>query len=175
VAQSLQDQLSEIVYLAPLREYPERHYILSGNIPAEVGKTGKNTPDVLFTNRAITRRLNRWLDRFDVGYQIQAKSVSDEDVEDVFALRWLDLQHETSVSALDVGFGLSQVLPILVQGLLGRGKVVCVEQPEIHRRELERQCTDGVQRKSQTLQSRCPQRQPGAMGEEVSRRLKKHD
>jgi predicted ATPase len=36
------------------------------------------------------------------------------------------------VGPSDVGFGIGQLLPIIVQGLLARGRVVCVEQPEIH-------------------------------------------
>lgn len=33
---------------------------------------------------------------------------------------------------MDVGFGISQVLPVIVQSLLAHDKTVCIEQPEIH-------------------------------------------
>lgn len=35
-------------------------------------------------------------------------------------------------SSVDIGFGFSQLLPVVVQSVLSRGRVVCIEQPEIH-------------------------------------------
>ena len=38
-----------------------------------------------------------------------------------------------NVSIADVGFGVSQVVPIIIQGLLlGRGGTLMIEQPELH-------------------------------------------
>ena len=33
---------------------------------------------------------------------------------------------------MDVGFGITQILPIIVQGIVSQSKTICVEQPEIH-------------------------------------------
>jgi predicted ATPase len=32
----------------------------------------------------------------------------------------------------DVGFGFTQIMPVIVQGVVSRADVICVEQPEIH-------------------------------------------
>ena len=46
----------------------------------------------------------------------------------------LDLEDDsgTVVGLPDVGFGVNQVLPVIVQGVVARDKIICVEQPEIH-------------------------------------------
>ena len=52
------------------------------------------------------------------------------------ALVLIDTTTETAVTLADVGFGINQILPIIVEGtdfFTGRGdRVLCVEQPEIH-------------------------------------------
>lgn len=128
----LRDTLDRTIYLGPLREYPERHYIFSGNVVSDVGKSGKFMPDMLFSNRGVLKKLNDWLTRFQIGYKLTAKTVIDPDVKDVFTLRLTDLTTGVSVSPLDVGFGISQVLPIIVQGVVARNRIILVEQPEIH-------------------------------------------
>lgn len=128
----LREVLERLLYLGPLREYPERHYIFSGNLVKEVGKSGKGMPDLLFRDRSLVRRVNEWLNRFGVDYSIDVRTVKDPDVEDVFTLRLTDKRTNVTVSPLDVGFGISQILPIVVQSLLAEGRVICVEQPEIH-------------------------------------------
>ncbi|MGH7889441.1 MAG: AAA family ATPase, partial [Thermodesulfobacteriota bacterium] len=44
-----------VIYLGPLREYPERHYIFSGNVVSDVGKSGKFMPDLLFSNQSVVK------------------------------------------------------------------------------------------------------------------------
>lgn len=43
-----------------------------------------------------------------------------------------DTRSGVDVSPSDVGFGVSQVLPIVVELLANRETVICIEQPEIH-------------------------------------------
>ncbi|NLX95192.1 MAG: AAA family ATPase [Rhodopirellula sp.] len=129
----LREMLERMLYLGPLREYPERHYIFSGNLVKEVGKSGKGMPDLLFRHKAtLVKRVNEWLEKFGVDYSIDVRTVKDPDVEDVFTLRLTDKRTQVTVSPLDVGFGISQILPIVVQSLFAKGRVICVEQPEIH-------------------------------------------
>jgi hypothetical protein len=47
-------------------------------------------------------------------------------------LALVDLRTHTQVTHRDVGIGISQVLPVLVMAYASRGKLIAMEQPEIH-------------------------------------------
>lgn len=125
----------EMTYIGPLREYPERIYTFSGNTGKQVGKSGKMVPDILFKNPELLQRVNAQLGRFDLGYEFKvAKFTNSETGEksDIFALQLVDQYTGVNVSLQDVGFGISQVLPIIVQSMLSRNTTLLFEQPEIH-------------------------------------------
>jgi len=126
--------LDSVIYIGPLRDYPERIYILSGNLSKEVGKSGKMLPDVLFKNPDLLKQVNEQLDCFGLGYELKVSSFTDgtSAISDLFALRLVDKDTGVNVSIQDVGFGISQVLPIIVQSMLSRNSTLLIEQPEIH-------------------------------------------
>lgn len=125
--------LQSIRYLGPLRSYPERHYLLGGAHTEGVGKTGENTPQVLYyKSHSITKALNAWFATFGLPYEVDPQKIGDEVVGEMIVVRLTDKRTQTEVTPSDVGFGLGQLLPVLVQGLVSEGQVMCVEQPEIH-------------------------------------------
>lgn len=127
--------LDSTIYIGPLRDYPERLYILSGNSSQQVGKSGKMVSDILFRNPELLKQVNAQLERFGLGYELKVASYTNyetSELSDVFALRLIDKYTGVNVSLLDVGFGISQVLPIIVQSMLSRNSTLLIEQPEIH-------------------------------------------
>ncbi len=126
--------LENVIYIGPLRDYPERLYIL-GNSTKQVGKSGKMVSDLLFKNPDLLKKVNEQLNRFGLGYELRVSAFKDDETSedsDVFALRLVDKCSQVNVSILDVGFGISQVLPIIVQSMLSRHTTLLIEQPEIH-------------------------------------------
>lgn len=55
-----------------------------------------------------------------------------EPVDSVNELSLIDLRSNTKVSHRDVGIGISQVLPVLVNAYASKNNIVAIEQPEIH-------------------------------------------
>ena len=55
--------------------------------------------------------------------------VRDEEFQDLVLI---DKRSGTAVSHRDVGIGVSQVLPVLVSAYASRGRLLAIEQPEIH-------------------------------------------
>ena len=51
---------------------------------------------------------------------------------EIIALQLVDLRSNVVLSLEDVGFGISQVLPILVQLAISESDMVLIEQPELH-------------------------------------------
>lgn len=138
--------LSHFFYLGPLREYPSRVYGWAGDTPTDVGKLGEQTIPALLSaareGRQINRGPRRPLKAFDA---FIAAWLKDLGVIDRFEIRPLAegrKEYEVlvrthpgaaEVKLTDVGFGVSQVLPALVQAFYAPpGSVVWMEQPEIH-------------------------------------------
>lgn len=59
-------------------------------------------------------------------------SLRQSNIDKVTELVLIDQRTKTVVSHRDVGIGISQVLPVLVQAFASRGQIVAMEQPEIH-------------------------------------------
>jgi AAA15 family ATPase/GTPase len=131
----LRGYLENLVYIRPLRSYPERLYIFGGNNGEQVGQGGKNLADVLYTKPDVLNAVNKQFELFDLGYEIKISKFKDEEtseLSDVFAIRLIDRYTKVNVSLLDVGFGISQILPVIIQSVLSRNKTIVIEQPEIH-------------------------------------------
>jgi hypothetical protein len=130
-----EDLFQNTYYLAPLREYPKRTYLWSGERPQDVGKRGELTVAALLASR-----------KKDLEVEIAvAKSLKELGLIENFRLNRITqnrgdyeiLVQRTPNSAevliTDVGFGVSQVLPILVLCYYApKGATLIFEQPEIH-------------------------------------------
>lgn len=120
-------------YLGPLRSYPARHYLISGGSKSSVGTRGEDTPHVIYRSPvAVTRDTNEWLKRFEIPYRLTIKPLGDEVTGEIVAMHLKDTRSKVELAPSDVGFGIGQLLPIVVQGLVSQGRILCVEQPEIH-------------------------------------------
>jgi predicted ATPase len=122
-------------YLAPLREYPKRTYLWSGERPQDVGKRGELTVAALLASR-----------KTDPEVEISvAKALKDLGLIHEFRLNQIPTNrgdyeilvqkspNSAEVLITDVGFGVSQVLPILVLCYYApKGATLIFEQPEIH-------------------------------------------
>ena len=127
----IQEILADISYLGPLRESPSRLYEISGEHPANVGIRGQYAPEVLFRRRdpQLLRLVNNWIEKFEFGFKIECESIS----HGAFAILLRRSSKTPPVNLADTGFGLSQVLPLIVESFYSkRGHTIVAEQPEIH-------------------------------------------
>lgn len=124
--------LDQIHYVGPLRERVQRVYRISGEMPTDVGTRGENAPEIIYRWRTDTRRLRAlqsWLQRF--GFRERLISTPLDDY--AFELKLQDRRTKSETALTDLGFGLSQVLPLIVQALHGEPRSMLIaEQPEIH-------------------------------------------
>jgi len=60
------------------------------------------------------------------------KALNSSESETIHELALIDQRTNATVSHRDVGIGISQVLPILVMAYGSQGKILAMEQPEIH-------------------------------------------
>lgn len=126
------DRVLDLLYpMGPFRKPPERWYFSSGANPRDVGYRGDLLPDLLHSNDPLLRSVNGWLRRLEIGYELKTESIKRQDL---FELRLVDLRRDNGVgiALADVGFGISQILPFIVQSLASRGQLITIEQPEVH-------------------------------------------
>ncbi len=129
----LDTTLENVYPMGPFRRPPERWYIFTGTSPKNVGYRGDRLPDLLFRNAEILSETNFWLDKLEIGYHINVQSIGERS-RDLFEVRLLDKRRGSSVDVAlsDVGFGISQILPFIVQSLAGEKQTITIEQPEVH-------------------------------------------
>ena len=120
-------------YIGPLRESPRRMYLSTGETPKEVGVAGELGPAVLWSasqsSQLDTERLSKWCREMGLALKVSLARLPGG----FFRIMIEDLYSEVEVSLPDVGVGTSQLLPILIQGLIAPvGATFLLEQPEIH-------------------------------------------
>ncbi len=136
VSSSLISELSNIFYLGPFRQGPQRRYATRGAQPSEVGPSGESAVSMLANefSRSSTRhpnitRVSNWMSEMNLGKKIQLNPVKNTDLFDVS----LTLEDGAQLSVSDLGYGISQVLPVLVQcSFAPKGSTLLFEQPELH-------------------------------------------
>ncbi len=154
-----------IFYLGPLRNYPQREYNWPGGSPYDVGARGESTINAIL---AASEKGN--------AYQMK-KGARKRSFQEVIAMRLqeMGLIHSFSVSEIakgsniyqakvsvdkgspkvlltDVGFGVSQVLPVIVLlNHVPEGSTIVLEQPEIHLHpEVQSRLADAIVRIAET-------------------------
>lgn len=148
--------MDRIFYLGPLREYLQRQYGWSGASPDGVGRSGERTVDAILSATAsgekwklpwekwkLPSRKNKrktktfqeivayWLKELELIYQFQIEDIKPG--SNLYHARVKTDRDSPETMLTDVGFGVSQVLPVLVLlYYVPEGSIVLMEQPEIH-------------------------------------------
>ena len=131
---SFQAALEGLVYLGPLRSQPEHYYRSDNDVFEHVGQKGENFPSILLKEPDVLEKTNENLEHLGIEYRLEPSALYHEDASpsDFFSLHLIDTRTGIDASLRDVGFGISQVLPIVVQSCLSEKKTLLIEQPEIH-------------------------------------------
>jgi AAA ATPase domain len=132
---SYRRNITRLCPLGPFRKPPQRWYTFSGTTPTDVGYDGATLPDLLYRTASLVENTNKWLNKLEIGYKIQTNAVSDRN-PDLYEITLKDLRRggdsQTEVGLSNVGFGISQVLPMIVQSLVSENQIITIEQPEVH-------------------------------------------
>ena len=127
--------IEDLYYLGPLRDEPKRYYEFNGNTTEYVGQKGEHLASILFQRPELVEQINKDLGQLDVKYRIKIDKLQhaeDSSPSNILSLRLVDTDTGIEASLRDVGFGIGQVLPIVVQSRLSENKTLLIEQPEIH-------------------------------------------
>ncbi|WP_166791543.1 AAA family ATPase [Cryobacterium sp. Hh38] len=130
VADELEQLFERLTYLGPVRPAPQRLYSLG---PASDDALAAQLL-ILSEQPHALRRVNEWLTRLGLRYQIAIERFVNRGgaSTDVLGLSLIDPRSDLQLSTTDVGYGVSQIVPLVMGLTTSRNAVVCIEQPELH-------------------------------------------
>jgi hypothetical protein len=127
--------LESVHYLGPIRQRPRREpCVWSGNTPSKIGSDGGELAQALLSPPGRKQTVG------DVAGSLKRMQLIDSFQIDPFAagseyvvFRLKKTRSSAEVLLPDVGFGVSQVLPVLVLCYYAaEGSTLIIEQPELH-------------------------------------------
>lgn len=135
--------LRDAQYIGPLRTIPPRGFLYERAGRITSWADGLAAWDLLLADRlTLVERTNDWLRKLNVGCKVVVQQLfeGNADAEDVAAGHvdktvrrlLLDTGAGSFVLPSEVGAGISQLIPVVVAAIEGRGGLSLVEQPEIH-------------------------------------------
>lgn len=135
--------LQDVYYLGPLRDFPKRQYVWSGSRPTDVGSAGEYVVEAMLSSKilgepvvegeslTLEQYVANWLKRLGLIHGLRVRSI--EEANSIFEIRVQRSAGGVEAHLPDVGFGVSQVLPVLVLCYyVPAGSTIILEQPEIH-------------------------------------------
>jgi hypothetical protein len=143
---ALEQLFGQLYYLGPLREFPQRHYAWKGSEPADMGRRGERVVDAMLAARerktyisfgrgrkrqTLEQRIAHWLKELGLIHDFSVEAIAEN--SSIYQVRVQKSPSSAKVLITDVGFGVSQILPVLVLCYyVPEGSIVLLEQPEIH-------------------------------------------
>lgn len=124
--------LNNISYIGPLRPHPKRVYQLDGLVNSSVGQNGENFLSFLTLDDKYVKGVNEVLHSFGINYEINVPKLQNAIIGDTASIVLRNTNNDVTTTLVDVGFGIGQVLPIIIEGLVKEKASICIEQPEIH-------------------------------------------
>lgn len=138
--------LDNIYYLGPLRHPPERDYLWARSRPTDVGTSGEKTIDAILSateanetrnvkpkarHMPFQKMISHWLSAMGIIYSFRVEEIADG--SNLWRAHVRTRAGASEVQLTDVGFGVSQVLPVItLLQYVPEGSTVVLEQPEIH-------------------------------------------
>jgi len=122
-------------YLGPFRDSPRRKYETRGANPTEVGTMGEAAITMLANESIQTQKrphmhqVANWLKQMGLAQTMKINRVGQSDLVGIK----LGLKDGEAFPIADLGYGLSQIMPVLTQCSFAQSNsTLLFEQPEIH-------------------------------------------
>jgi predicted ATPase len=135
IRRSISSSLEQIDYLGPLRSSPQRFYYVAGK-SLSVPERGKNfVRNLVKAESSTLKAINEWLNTSGIPYQLHLQPLDSR--KTLYELRLQEISDgrstKGSANIREVGFGITQMLPIITQAVLAQpGDTLIIEQPELH-------------------------------------------
>ncbi len=130
--------IRELAYLGPQRVVPPRHLLATGQDSSGSSGCGLDAWRLVCSDACARETVNRWFGPgwLQLPYRLSAHRLvhADQPSADLGLpdLAFDDPNTKTRLSHRDLGFGVTQVMPVLVNAAALKNRIIAVEQPELH-------------------------------------------
>jgi len=151
---AIKQSFKNFYHIGALRAAPERYYSYDRNfdnfsnifdpdeerIPRQLF-TGEEMPHKLFADKSLIQHVNEILKKLGSPYEIKISEFVNKDLgvvsNSLFSVNLYNTESGCHNNLSDVGFGFSQLLPVIVKCCLASGhrrsaETIMIEQPELH-------------------------------------------
>jgi len=127
--------LQKIVHVGPIRPRPERTYVIRDTDQPRFEREGLRGWYNFLRDRLERADqadlIDEWMRRLDLASEVRA--IADKDNKPVVRSQVLVNDKVECVNIKDIGFGASQVLPVIIAVVsASSGSLIIIEQPELH-------------------------------------------
>ncbi|MCU4395756.1 AAA family ATPase [Acinetobacter junii] len=135
-AGNIQDFVEKLIHIPGIRSNPERQYKIERYNKKYQGRFDKYTASIIYNwgekeNKKLEELISI-IKELGLASNITAKKINEAHIS-LHISRHLKSNRNDTVDLSDVGFGLSQVLPILIAVIeANKDNIIYIEQPEIH-------------------------------------------
>lgn len=134
LSKALTEWSQNVNYIGPFRAFPERIYRHLGQVPEKIGHKGEFAPQILgmssFLPNDTIENVGNWFKENLGGWELAV----DNSVNSFEIVLISPDNQDVKVNIVDVGQGMSQVLPLIVRcfGIGAKNSLDIIEQPELH-------------------------------------------
>lgn len=127
---ALEQQFARVYHLGPIRNKTHHNYGWGGSKPSSVGIMGEDSIFALLASGDETiAKVDYWLNKMGLSASFDIKKV----IGTTYQVEIKPIGSDKPVLLPDMGFGISQVLPVLVACYtVPEGSTLLIEQPEMH-------------------------------------------
>lgn len=137
LCQTIKALLADMEHLGPIRPEPERVYKLTPIVHQRWRERGLQAWFRFIqasANKSQEAEIEKWLQELDLGTKFNKdRNRYGNGLYAVSEVRVQELADDMFINLTDMGFGASQVLPVIALSVLAKeGSLVIIEQPELH-------------------------------------------
>ena len=120
-----------ITHIGPHRSQVPR-FRVSAASTGPVDQRGRTTDERLHASEVLQLSTNGWLKKFGLPYELKLGSTGSIHGRTLTTMELFHRRNGAALASSDVGYGVSQILPLIVQASTLSEGILLVEQPELH-------------------------------------------
>lgn len=128
VHRQISREFRRVRHVGPARRLPDR--VESSTRQAHVREV--DLLAAIHRDDSLRTRLNNQLAELQIEFEVLSRHIPDPVLGDIYSLELRNRRTNVVTALTDVGYGVSQILPVILESFRPGRNIVLIEQPELH-------------------------------------------